>query len=582
MLLSRQNKKKQSFSPEKSNKPNLSSSTLSSDIHDYLQKTDFSGALAILNSKRRNGANDVDTLLWIAYCHSHLGDYKTACKEYRKMLKSVESSGSASNLNGKSHKETIGILKVLSSIGLFMQGDYEVAKKMAEEGKPHCQDIYKKLAIRVLFHVSHKLDEQEELLDYHRHLEDRLDDQLTLASMHYMRDHHQQALDIYKEQLRQNPTYLALNVYVALCYYKMDHHDISQEVLQVYLEEFPDSAIATNLKACNLFKLFSSKAAVTELRRISDISSSHYSFCRELISHNLVVFKNGEGAQQILPSLVGVVPEAVVNLAIYYLKQDEVEEAYKLVENLDPQTPQEYTIKGTVLAMYGQKKGSKEHLNRAHNYFQVVGCSSTECDTVPGRQAMASCFFLLKQFEDVLIYLASIKMYYSDDDTFNYNYGQAKAALGKWSDAEDALLRVNNEDIKSEYTYLATLTRACIKNKHAKKAWQLYLKLDPQHPSSFDLLQLLANDCYKTGQFLYAAKAFDVLERLDQSDDTWLFEGKIGACIGLFQLVMAELEPKDALIECLMLLRNSENPQADYVIGVISNWAENNGLIPTD
>ena len=221
----------------------------------------------------------------------------------------------------------------------------------------------------------------------------------------------------------------------------MDHHDISQEVLQVYLDEYPDSAIATNLKACNLFKLFNSKTAVAELRRIKDLSSSHYNFCRELIEHNLVVFRNGEGAQQILPALIGVVPEAIVNLAIYHLKQDDIEEAFKLIKDLDPQTPQEYTIKGTVLAMYGQRKASKEHLRQAHKYFQVVGCSSTECDTVPGRQAMASCFFLLKQFEDVLIYLASIKMYYSDDDTFNYNYGQAKAAVGKWSDAEDALLR---------------------------------------------------------------------------------------------------------------------------------------------
>lgn len=31
-------------------------------------------------------------------------------------------------------------------------------------------------------------------------------------------------------------------------------------------------------------------------------------------------------------------------------------------------------------------------------------------DTIPGRQCMASCFFLLRQFEDVLIYLNSVKV----------------------------------------------------------------------------------------------------------------------------------------------------------------------------
>lgn len=55
--------------------------------------------------------------------------------------------------------------------------------------------------------------------------------------------------------------YLALNVYVALCYYKLDYYDVSQEVLQVYLQQHPDSAVAMNLKACNHFRLYNGKAA---------------------------------------------------------------------------------------------------------------------------------------------------------------------------------------------------------------------------------------------------------------------------------------------------------------------------------
>jgi intraflagellar transport protein 56 len=36
-------------------------------------------------------------------------------------------------------------------------------------------------------------------------------------------------------------------------------------------------------------------------------------------------------------------------------------------------------------------------------------------------------------------------------------------------------------------------------------AWQQYLNLDGSE-DSYKLLQLIANDCYKAGQFYYAAK----------------------------------------------------------------------------
>ena len=38
---------------------------------------------------------------------------------------------------------------------------------------------------------------------------------------------------------------------------------------------------------------------------------------------------------------------------------------------------------------------------------------------------------------------------------------------------------------------------------------------------SFNLLNLIANDCYKVGAFFFAARAFDVLERLDPDPEFW-------------------------------------------------------------
>lgn len=101
--------------------------------------------------------------------------------------------------------------------------------------------------------------------------------------------------------------------------------------------------------------------------------------------------------------------------------------------------------------------------------------------------------------------------------------------------------------------------------------------------ASFNLLQLIANDCYRMGHFLYAAKAFDVLERLDPDPEYW--EGKRGACVGVFQMVRREQAglsdviqaptqsfvcyiqviagkaQKEDLRDVLAMIRNTSNPQ---------------------
>ena len=54
------------------------------------------------------------------------------------------------------------------------------------------------------------------------------------------------------------------------------------------------------LQACNHFRLYNGKAAEQELRTLQDQTSSSFTFGKDLIEHNLVVFRNGEGALQAL------------------------------------------------------------------------------------------------------------------------------------------------------------------------------------------------------------------------------------------------------------------------------------------
>ncbi|XP_021938675.1 intraflagellar transport protein 56 isoform X2 [Zootermopsis nevadensis] len=517
-------------------------------VEDFLATRDYTGALTVLEFG--GGKGNVETEMWIGYCSFHLGDYKKAMSVYEALS------------HNKNPPEDV---PVNLACCYFYLGMYPEAERTLQKS------VKSRLKTRLQFHLAHKLGDENKLMEYHQELEDVIEDQLSLASIHYLRSHYQEAIDIYKRILLDNREYLAVNVYVALCYYKLDYYDVSQEVLSVYLQQFPDSAIAINLKACNHFRLYNGKAAEAEIKFLMDQSSSSFSFGHDLIRHNLVVFRGGEGSLQVLPSLVDVIPEARLNLVIYYLKQDDMREAFQLIKDLEPAVPQEYILKGVVNAAMGQR----EHIKIAQQYFQLVGSSGSERDTIPGRQCMASYFFLLRQFEDVLIYLSSIKSYFFNDDSFNFNFAQAQAAKGSYKEAEETFLMIQNEKMKSDYIYISHLARCYIMNKKPQQAWDLYLKMETS-AESFSLLQIIANDCYKMGQFWYAAKAFDMLERLDPSPEHW--EGKRGACVGVFQRIVAGQQNKELLTEVIQLLRNTANSQVEQIIRVMKRWAKDNRI----
>lgn len=223
-------------------------------------------------------------------------------------------------------------------------------------------------------------------------------------------------------------------------------------------------------------------------------------------------------------------------MVISCLKNDEVEEAFKLVKDLDPTNPREYIIKAVAYLMYGQKKDSRDHLKTAQQLFQLVGASATECDTIPGRQCMASCFFLLKQFDDVMVYLNSIKSYFETDDDFHWNFAITCASTGDYKEAEKSFLSIRNEKYKSEECYIKWLIRTYIMNGKPKNAWDIYLSTETSS-DSFNVLQLIGNDCYKMGHFYYSVKAFEALEKIDGEGD---YEDALrGSVVGVFQMAIA-------------------------------------------
>ena len=522
-------------------------------LADFVSARNYTGGLTLLEFKLKCRDGDTkELLLWIGYCAFHLGNFRRAEEAYRELL---------------DHHDVGDEVHLFLAACYFYQQDYEGAEREAEKGNNS------PLKYRLLFNIAHRTGDEAKLLAHHTRLKDTKDDQLSLAAVHYLRSHFQEATDIYKKLLLESRDDVALNVYVAMCYYKLDYYDVSLEILQVYLHAFPDSAIAVNLKACNHFRLYNGKAAESELKVLVDRGVNLQN--NDLIRHNLVVFSNGDKALSVLPTLLDTIPEARLNLVIYYLRHNQVNEAHELVRDLEPSSPQEYIIKGVVHASIGQSTASREHLKIAQQCFQLVGTSAHECDTIPGRQCMASCFYLMKQFEDVNIYLNSVKAYMYNDDDFNWNHGIALAAMRNYKAAEEALLLVHNEAYKAEFVYISWLARCYVMNGNPRSAWELYLKMNSSN-ESFKLLELIANDAYRMGHFLYAAKAFDVLERLDPDPEYW--EGKRGACVGVFQLVIAGKASRDDLQDALTMVRNTSNPQVEYITRIIKKWAKDNSI----
>ena len=497
----------------------------------FLKKKDWIGALAILELEKH--LEQKETKLWSAYCNFHIGEYNSAITTYNSLLKK------------KNYNKEIHLYK---SLCLYAQCDYENAKKEALKGPENS------LQIRIMYHLSQKMADDSTLMNYHHKIGESDADQLCLAAIHYLRGHFDECIDIYKKLLMENKKNLALHVYLALCYYRQEYYEISQDNLKLYLDEYPESIFAQNLKACNLLHLATGKEAEDELLKLeSRYEGGDIYEDNDLLRHNRSAIRNGENALKIFPPLMELYPEAKLNLVIYHLKKGEVELAYKIIHDLEPKSPKEYTLKGVVYALYGQKKNSQEFISKSQQYFQLIGSSATECDTISGRQCVASFLFLKKQYEDVNIYLKTIKEFMETDDDFNWNYGISLAETGNYKEAEERLELIQNENYRTEYIYNSWLAKCYILNEKPENAWNLYLEMDTSN-DTLKLLNLIGNESYKNGFFYYALKAFDILERLDNEDHS---HAKVAAAVGIFKEFLLQKCEQDKFEECIAILRAS-------------------------
>ena len=130
---------------------------------------------------------------------------------------------------------------------------------------------------------------------------------------------------------------------------------------------------------------------------------------------------------------------------------------------------------------------SRDHLRLAQRYLHALGSSQSDCDTIAGRQAMATCLLLLGQFEDANVYLSSIGPYLmarKGEAAAQYlaNSALCLAAAGDYAAAVDAFSQLMSalpsaaalSQLSDQL--LAWYARCLIMTGRAPAAWELYLK----------------------------------------------------------------------------------------------------------
>lgn len=550
-------KKKKDNPNEKSNELNRNKQqeTPEEYIQRCIETRDYSGATTYIDfiKTELNLPITKEISLWNGYSLFHCGQYNDAIKIYEELL--------------KQDPEDKVLYLYISSCQFYNQ-EFDEARESALKGPDS------DFRTRLIFHIAHQRNDEDELFNAHSKLVGTLENQLSLAAIHYMRGHYQDAVEIYQRLLSQHPDFLALHVYIAMCQFKLEMFNESNEEVDIYLGENSDSAVALNLKSCDYLKLFDSEIAESQLLQIKKFSSASYDFADSLITHNLCIFHDGEDGFKILPKLSSILTEAKYNLAVLYMRENNIKEANDLLQEYQPLELNESILKGTVLLAVGQAESEAAPIEEANAIFAEIGSMDNIKDTIQGRECLASTKFIVGEYDETLRVLQTIEDYVSDMDEFNYDKGMTLASVSRWAEAERYLLMVKNPSYVKEIYYISWLCRCYIKNKKPEEAWRLYVDLNSTEDSK-TLLHIISSDCFSTGQYYYAMRAYDVLTKYET--DPQYKDGLIASAVGVFRGVLTRKESSDKLSEVINIL--SGEPDAAQVLQTIQQYAIDSGDI---
>lgn len=120
------------------------------------------------------------------------------------------------------------------------------------------------------------------------------------------------------------------------------------------------------------------------------------------------------------------------------------------------------------------------------------------------------------------------------------------------------------------------MARSHVMNGHPELAWKIYMEMDTSN-DAITLLKQVANDCYRKGFFFYSLKCFDILSRLDTDLDNQHQIAKLGAAVGVFQMMIVRKASRDQFDDMMNILENMPgDPEVEQILRVMRKWAQEN------
>lgn len=189
------------------------------------------------------------------------------------------------------------ILNTYVACCLYALGKYKESYNEAEKGPKN-----EELTNRIRLHSAFKCRVGVAVMDHLHKLTNNVQDQLCKAGWEFLKGEFEEAIDIYNK-IYVDKKYNAINIYKAMCYYKLDNYEDALKYVNSYLSNFKTSVVANNLKAaieysstgnCN-----SAKKIIMSLQDILQMNNNKNDIKKiiendYLLKHNLAVFDSDE------------------------------------------------------------------------------------------------------------------------------------------------------------------------------------------------------------------------------------------------------------------------------------------------